>query len=297
MKQIPVKEIIDCLGNQVLRVIGDTEGKYIDNIADVAHVNETTLDWVNPSKKNKQVLAEKSNAIVLLVDEKVSAIAGKVLIYVNNPKRALAIVGNAFFVERPKPEIHPTAIVDQEAIIGESVHIGPYCVIGKAKIGNNCIIESFVRIYDNVEMGEGCHIYDNAVIGTPGFGMERDEDGNLFRFPQIGKVILGKYVDIGCQTCVDRGALSNTIIGDYSKIDSQCKIAHNNVIGKNVAITGSNSIAGSNNIEDDVWIGPNCSLKEWGHIEKGAFLGIGSVVIRNVREGDHVFGNPAENFF
>ena len=254
-------------------------------------------DWINPYKQNKQDIAEKSKAYVLLVDETIPPIVGKTLIRVKNPKVALAEVGNHFFVKAPMPGIHSTAIIDSEAQIGKNVTIGPYCVIRKAKIGANSIIESYVKIYDNVEMGENCHIYDSVVLGAPGFGWEKDENGNNFRFPQIGGVIIGNNVEIGCQSCVDRGALSDTVIGDYTKIDSDCKIAHNNIIGQNVVVTGSNSIAGSNVIEDNVWIGPNCSFKEWGHIGRGSFIGIGSVVITNVKEKERVFGNPAGKFF
>lgn len=293
-KKITIKEIIDFLGKDIIAIDGEINGKYIDNLADVANSNVTTLDWVSSSKKEKQVIAESSRAVVLLVDNSIAPIEGKVLIHVKCPKTALAKVGNEFFVEKPEPGIHPSAIIDKDAEIGDGVYIGPYCVIGKAKIGANTAIESFVRIYDDVEIGDYCHIFDNVVIGAPGFGWQKDDEGNRLRFPQLGKVIIGDHVDIGCLTCVDRGALSNTIIGDYTKIDSGCKIAHNNLIGNNVVITGGNCIAGSNEIEDDVWIGPNCSLKEWGHIGKGAFIGIGSVVVTNIKEGTRVFGNPAK---
>ena len=295
-KKISLTDVLDVLKADVSSVEGDINDSFIDNLADVEHVNTTTLDWVNPSKKNKQEIAEKSAAKVILVDNSVTAISGKILIKVKNPRTSLAKVGNAFFAEKPSTGIHPTALVDKDAIIGKNVHIGPYCVIGKAIIGDDCIIESFVRIYDSVEMGVGCHIYDNVVIGAPGFGLERDDEGNYFRFPQLGRVIIGNHVDIGCLSCVDRGALSDTIIGDYTKIDSVCKIAHNNKIGKNVAITGCNSIGGSNTIEDDVWIAPNSSLREWGHVGKGSFIGMGSVVVMKVKEGTRVFGNPAGKF-
>ena len=296
-KRIFINEIVLFLGEDVISIDGDYKAKYIDHIADIQHVDKTTLDWVNPTKKNKQEIAERSKAETVLVDSTITPIDGKILIHVKNPKTSLAKVGNKFFVDAYVPGIHPTAIIDNDAEIGENVYIGPYCVIRKAKIGANSIIESYVKIYDNVEMGENCHIYDSVVLGAPGFGWEKDENGNNFRFPQIGGVIIGNNVEIGCQSCVDRGALSDTVIGDYTKIDSDCKIAHNNIIGQNVVVTGSNSIAGSNVIEDNVWIGPNCSFKEWGHIGRGSFIGIGSVVITNVKEKERVFGNPAGKFF
>ena len=137
MKKISVTEIVKCLGKQLLKVSGNYEGVYVDNLADVAHVNANTLDWVNPAKENKQKMAEHSKARVIIVDDSVTEITGKVLIHVQNPKKALAMIGNVFFVQRPNPGIHPTAIVDEEAVIGKDVYIGPYAVVGKAEIGDD----------------------------------------------------------------------------------------------------------------------------------------------------------------
>ena len=230
-KKITIKEILQFLGERVLQVHGPVEGVYIDNLAEVERVNETTLDWIKPSKPNKQEIAEKSKASVLLVDAVVQPIDGKTLIVVKNPKVALAEIGNYFFVEKVMPGIHPTAIIHPEAKIGSNCHIGPYTVIGKATIGDNCVIDAHVRIYDDVVMGHDCVIKAGAVLGGVGFGYERDEEGNKFRFPQIGQLVIGDYVEVGSNTCIDRGALSDTMIGNYTKINNLCHIAHNNKIG------------------------------------------------------------------
>lgn len=297
IKRIYLSEILDFLGSRVLAVEGgsveELKELYINNLADVERVNETTLDWINPSKENKQQIAEGSKAKVLLVDEAIHPIEGKVLIHVKNPKVALADVGNQFFVEKPKPGIHPTAIVHPEAKIGKDVTIGAYTVIGKATIGENCIIDSNVRICDCVQMGNRCVIKGGAVIGGDGFGFEKDADGNRFRFPQLGGVVIGDDVEVGANTCIDRGSLADTIIGHHTKINNLCHIAHNNVIGNNVEITGCCNISGSNTIEDDVWISPNASIRGWIHIGKGATVGMGAVVVKNIPEGETWVGNPA----
>ena len=291
--KINVSKIISFLGDKVIGVEGEINDTYIDNLAEVERVTETTLDWINPSKQNKQAIAERTKAHVLLVDETILPIAGKVLIRVNNPKVALAEIGNHFFVEQPKAGIHPTAIIASDARIGKNVSIGAYCVIGKAVIGDDCVLDSNVRVYDDTVMGKGCVIKAGAVLGGAGFGYEKDADGNKFRFPQIGQLIMGDYVEVGANTCIDRGALADTIIGDYTKINNLCHIAHNNKIGRNVTITGCVNVSGSNVIDDDVWIAPNTSIRGWVHIGKGATAGMGAVVVKDIPEGETWVGNPA----
>lgn len=293
MNIITVKDVITCLGDQVQNVVGTLEGVFIDNLADVAHTNLTTLDWVNPSRKNKQEIVKKSPARVMLVDLSVEYVEGKVLIYVMNPKRALALVGNTFFVERPQTGIHPTAIVDPEAIIAENAHIGAFTVIGKATIGERTVISSNVRIYDNVSLGQDCFIKEGAVIGGAGFGFERDEDGNRFRFPQIGGVRIGDHVEIGANTCIDRGALSDTILEDYAKVDNLCHIAHNVHIGKNAVVVACAEVSGSCVIGEDTWVGPNACIRDQRTVGANSLIGMGSVVVKDIPDNEVWAGNPA----
>lgn len=292
--KVSVKEIIECLGTQVQNVAGTHEGYYIDNLADVAHVNLTTLDWVNPAKVNKQEIAENSPARVLLVDEDVTYVPGKVFIYVKNPKRALATVGNEFFVKKLIPGIHPTAILDDEAEIAETATIGAYAVIGKAKIGDGTVVSPFVRIYDNVTIGKECFIKEGAVIGGVGFGFERDEDGNRFRFPQIGGVKIGDHVDIGGNTCIDRGALSDTVLEDYVKVDNLCHIAHNAHIGKNAVVVACAEVSGSCSIGEETWVGPNACIRDQRNVGSNTLIGMGSVVVKHIGDNEVWAGNPAK---
>lgn len=293
VRRIELSEIVKFLGDRVLNISGSIEGVWIDNLAEVERVNKTTLDWINPLRPNKQQIAESSRANVMLVDTSVLPISNKILIAVKNPKAALAEIGNHFFVEKIKPGIHPTAIIHPEAQIGKEVSVGPFCVIGKAVIGDGSVLDSNVRVHDDVVMGRNCVIKAGAVLGGAGFGYERDEEGNKFRFPQIGQLIMGDNVEVGSNTCIDRGALADTVIGDYTKINNLCHIAHNNKIGKNVTITGCVNISGSNVIDDNVWIAPNASIRGWLHIGEGSTVGMAAVVVKDIPANETWVGNPA----
>lgn len=292
-KKISIEDILGFLNDKVIRVFGETSGVFIDNLADSGSVCGSTLDWVKSSNPNKQSIVENSPARVMLVDSEVMPVPSKTLIVVRNPKYCLAIIGNYFFVEKAEIGIHPTAIIDPEAIIGSNVSIGPYSVIGKASIGDYCVIDSNVRIYDGTILGHDCVIKSGSVLGGSGFGYEKDEEGNRFRFPQIGGLLVGNFVEVGSNSCIDRGALSDTVIGDYTKINNLCHIAHNNRIGQNVCITGCVNISGSNIIDDNVWIAPNASIKGWVHIGEKAVIGMGAVVIKDIPAGETWVGNPA----
>ena len=295
---ISLDRIIEFLSDELINVYGDPESVIVKHLSEPERVDEFTLDWINPIKQEKQKIAETSKAKVVIADKEVLFSEtlknqGKVLLIVDNPKLAIAKVGNEFFVERPTPGIHPSAIVHPDAQIGENVFIGANSVIENCIIGDDTIIDTNVHIYSTVIIGKNCSVKSGAVLGGMGFGFEKDENGNLFRFPQIGNLFIGDYVEIGANTCIDRGALSDTVIGDHCKLNNLCHIAHNNKIGKNVVITEHVVIAGSNIIEDDVWIAPNASIRGWLTIGKGATVGMGAVVVKDIPAGETWVGNPA----
>jgi UDP-3-O-[3-hydroxymyristoyl] glucosamine N-acyltransferase len=297
-KNIDLKDIISFLESELMTVYGEPDSVVVRHLRDPEHVDEFTLDWINPAKQEKQKVAEASKAKAIIVDKEVVFSEtlknqGKVLLVVDNPKLAIAKVGNEFFVEKPTPGIHPSAVIHPDAQIGENVFVGANTVIENCTIGDDTIIDANVHIYSPVIIGKHCSVKSGAVLGGMGFGFEKDENGNLFRFPQIGNLFIGDYVEIGANTCIDRGALSDTVIGDYCKINNLCHIAHNNKIGKNVVITAQVNISGSNVIENGVWIAPNASIRGWLTIGKGATIGMGAVVTKDVPAGETWVGNPA----
>ncbi len=144
--------------------------------------------------------------------------------------------------------------IGEDVIIGDNVSIGANVVIGNGvKIGANSVIYPLVSIYPNTTIGENCILHSNCVIGSDGFGYA-NKQGEWIKIPQTGGVIIGNDVEVGANTCIDRGALKNTIIRDGVKIDNLCHIAHNVDVGENTAMAAFTGIAGSTTI------GKNCTF-------------------------------------
>lgn len=298
IRKVLISEIIEFLGDDIKASFGNTEGLWIDNITNVDRVNERSLDWINPAKANKQEIAESSNARVLLVDEEVYYSDSireqeKVLLVVDNPKLALMKIIKRFFIESFAPGIHPSAYIHPEAEIGENVYIGPNCYIGKCKIGDNNVIHSGVHIYDRSIIGNNNVIHSGALICVDGLGCMRLKGGNLEEFPQIGGVVIGDDCYIGGNTHIASGSLSDTVIEDGCKINGMCFIGSNDILHKNVWITGSTMLAGSVEVGANTTIFSRVVVRDWCKIGENVTIGMGSVVTKNVPDGETWFGSPA----
>ena len=188
----------------------------------------------------------------------------------------------------------------KNVLIGRNVSIGRNCFIG-----HNSIVESCVIIGDDCKIGSNSiirnaiiknnvNILDNCVIGKKGFGFFPKKNENL-RFPHIGIVEINENCEIGCGSTIDRGSLSNTIIGKNTFLDNQIHIAHNVKIGENTIIAGQVGIAGSSIIGNNVKIGGQAGIS--GHLQIGnnVEIGGGSGVIKSIPDNSKVMGYPAKN--
>ena len=213
-----------------------------------------------------------------------------------NPRLDFLRVVGSFFAEKDIPTgIHPSANIEQGAIIGQNVSIGAHCHIGaKVKIGDNTTILPNCSIYGKVTIGCDCYIKPGVVIGGPGFGFEKDENGIPVHFPHTGEVIIRDDVYIGANTTIDRGTIDATVIENHVKIDNLVHIAHNCKIGANTIITGGAFVSGGVQVGKNVWIAPNSSIHQQVKIGDNSKVGIGAVILKNVKDGDTVFGNPAK---
>ena len=188
----------------------------------------------------------------------------------------------------------------QNILIGKKVKIGSNCSIGhntiiesNVVIGNNCSIGSNV-IIRNTLIKNNVSILDGCVIGKKGFGFFPSKNGNI-RYPHIGIVIIEDNCEIGCGSTIDRGSLSNTVIGKNTFIDNQVHIAHNNKIGENCIIAGQVGFAGSSKFGNNVMIGGQAGIS--GHLKVGnnVQIGGGSGVIKNIADNTKVMGYPAKD--
>lgn len=298
IRRIEISQLINFLGSSLIKVEGPIESVYIDNITDIHNVNSTSLDWVNPRKEGKQDIAETSKANVLLVDDSIEYSKcmydkGKTLLYVSNPRNILGLIVHAFFVEKKVPNIHPSAIIHREAIIDSTAYIAAGCVVGKSIIGANTVLMANVVIYDDVTIGNNCLIQAGVVIGTDGLGCSRDKEGKLTKFPHIGGVVIGNDVEIGANTQIAKGSLSDTIIEDGCKMNGMCFIAHNCHLKKNVWITGNTMLCGSVNVGKNTTIFSSVIIRDQRTIGECVTIGMGAVVTKNIPDGETWIGNPA----
>lgn len=297
-KCVNLEEILGFLGNKVQGVYGPVTNVVIDNIPDADHVTESSLDWVNPSKDNKQDIVKKSKAKVLLVDDSVNynkdlSETGKTIIIVEQPRNVIGEIASHFFLRKYEAGIHPSAVVDKAAVIAPSAHVGAGCVIGKAQIGANSVLMPNVVIYDDVIIGDNCIIQAGAIIGTDGLGCVRDKNGKLTKFPHLGGVVIGDDVEIGANCQIAKGAFSDTIIENGCKINGLCFVAHNNHLEENVWITGDTMLCGSVHVKRNATIFSNVIIREQRVLGEKVVVGMGAVVTKNIPDGETWIGAPA----
>ena len=221
---------------------------------------------------------------------------GQQLFFVENPKYTLVQVMSHIYKKKKLTGISPTAVISESSKVGSNCYIGNFTEIGdNCQIGDNTVIRNRVSIVENCVIGEGCIIDPGVTIGDDGFAFVRHRTGELERFPHLKGVKIGNNVDIGGNSNIDRGSLSDTIIGDGTKIDALVHIAHNVTIGKNCQLTAGTVIGGSTVIGNMSWTGLNSTMKDRLKVGRDVLIGAGSAVIHDVPDGDIVAGVPAKS--
>lgn len=264
-------------------------------------------------RRHAGALAGTRAGAVLVAEEHAAAVpAGCVALLTPTPQLAFARVAALFHPHPPAvPGIHPTAAVAPDAVIAEGCEIGPFAVIGpRADLGPGCIIGPHAMVGAGCVVGPGCILrahasmehclagagvvlHQGARVGNEGFGFVTTKAGEHVTVPQLGRVILGDGVEIGANSCVDRGAGGDTILGPGTRLDNLVQIGHNVRTGRGCVIVAQVGIAGSVELGNFVVIAGQAGLA--GHITlgDGARVGAQAGVSQDVPAGTDVVGSPA----
>ena len=262
--------------------------KYLENL------KKSNVKYVVSSVKHKDLIKKYCEPIIVKNVLKSVSLITK-LFYPNSLDDSID-----FQVNKPIKKLFKKIKFGNNVLIGKNVKIGINSIIGhnsiiesKVIIGSNCIIGNNVIIKNSI-LGNNVRVLDGAIIGKKGFGFSHEKNINI-RYPHIGMVIIKDNAEIGCNNTIDRGSLSNTVIGKNTFIDNQVHIAHNVKIGDNCIITGQVGFAGSSSIGNNVLIGGQAGIS--GHIKIGnnVQIGGGSGVIKNIPDNSKVMGYPAKD--
>lgn len=297
MTQFTLAQLAKMLGAELR---GDAE-KNIFGLATLQEANANQLSFLANAQYRKQLEHSQAGALLLSASD-AADYKGNCLV-VADPYLAYAKISH-YFDRSPKPfaGIHPSAVIadsalvdstasigpgvviEDDAVIGAEVKIGAHCVIGaRSRIADYGRLAAHVTLYHDVTIGQRVTIQSGAVIGGEGFGFANHQ-GVWHKIAQIGGVTIGDDVEIGANTCIDRGALSDTLIGNGVKLDNHIQIAHNVQIGDNTAIAACVGISGS------AKIGRNCMLAGGvglvGHIDicDGVFITGMTMVTHSITE-------------
>lgn len=282
----------------------------ISGISTLEAARPGELAFAEHEKYAPQVRGTRASAVI--VSKQFPPIERKNLLRVSNPRAAFVKV--MYLFQSPTPSmtgIHPTAIIDPSAVLGEGVAIGEHAVVrAGARIGARTLIDSGVHIGSGVVLGEECVIAPNVVIrygtrigsrvilhggtviGGDGFGYVWS-GGRHMKIPQLGNVVIEDDVELGCNVCVDRATFGSTIIKRGTKVDNLVQIAHNDVIGEDVIITGQAGLSGSVTVGNRAMFGGQSGVVDHVTIGEDARIGAGTPVIKDVKPGETVWGFPS----
>ncbi|MCL2627073.1 MAG: hypothetical protein FWD44_00035 [Oscillospiraceae bacterium] len=293
---INLSEITDFLcNNNIVYKFHGNKNLIVQHYCPISILKDHSMTWMRSlNEQDMEKIANHKNILLICNNFEYSQYQQINFLFVDNPHKVFFILLENFFTT-PKnnaSSFSSTSVVETRCI-GEGISVGHHTYIApNVKIGNNVQIGSNVTIENNVCIGNHTVIESGVVIGACGFGHYVDNNGKNVRVPHLGGVRIGKHVNIGANTTIARGTLSDTIINDYVKIDNLCHIAHNVVINDNVLIAGGTVIGGSTIINEDVWLS-SCKIANSLVIGAHSYIGGGSIVTKNIPENKFAVGYPA----
>ncbi|MCB9989164.1 MAG: UDP-3-O-(3-hydroxymyristoyl)glucosamine N-acyltransferase [Rhodospirillales bacterium] len=274
-------------------VQGDPETVVAD-VAALDHAGPDDISFLDNIRYKEQFAVTKAAACIVAQEMCDLAPNGLALLVSPHPYKSYAKVAQAFYPQEtsPEPYISPQAIIDPTAKIGAGCVIEAGAVIGPhVELGDCCRIGANATISYAV-IGAYVRIYPGARIGQDGFGFAIDPAGHV-KVPQLGRVVIGDHVEIGANSCIDRGAGPDTVIGQGTWIDNLVQIGHNVKIGKGCVIVAQVGISGSTVIDDYAVIAGQAGVAGHLHIGMGARIAAQAGIMRDVPAGAEVMGAPA----
>jgi UDP-3-O-[3-hydroxymyristoyl] glucosamine N-acyltransferase len=259
--------IVDALGGTLEAA---DRGVEILRIAPLDSAGAGDLSFLNNPRYQPQLAASRAACVIVAPAMREAALSRGACIVTDEPYVYFARVTQLW--KRAHAQqlqlqggIHPSAVVDEAAEVHPSATIGPLCVVERgAIIGAQTVLKSRVTVGERCRIGERCLIHPGVVIGADGFGFA-PQRGQWVKIEQLGAVCIGDDVEIGANTCIDRGALEDTVIEEGVKLDNLIQIAHNVRIGRHTAMAGCSGVAGSTTIGAYCTIGGAASIL--GHLE------------------------------
>ena len=284
----------------------------IHDVAPLETAGPDALSFLDNPKYAEAFRNSTAGACVIAAKLAGDAPKGMALLLSERPYRSYAHIARAFYpgTNAGTSSHHPSALVDASATIGDGCTIGPNAVIAAAvtlgdrvRVGAGTVIEDAVSVgadsdiganasLSHCEIGTHCLLHPGVRIGQRGFGFDMSPEGHL-DVPQLGRVIIGNGVEIGANSCIDRGSGPDTVIGDGCKIDNLVQIGHNVHMGKGCVVVAQSGIAGSAELEDFVVLAGQSGVAGHIRIAAGTQIAARSGAMRDTNPGDKLAGNPA----
>jgi UDP-3-O-[3-hydroxymyristoyl] glucosamine N-acyltransferase len=281
--------IVDALGGELH---GDA-ALSIERLAPLQNAQPDALSFLSHPKYQQELAASKAACVIVSPAMREAAAARGAFIVTPDPYFYFARLTQLWKAHHARPEadrIHPSAVIHAEAQVDATARIGALCVVERgARIGAGTVLKSRVTVSEDCFIGERCLLHPGVVIGADGFGLAPHE-GRWVKIEQLGAVRIGNDVEIGANTCIDRGALDDTVIEDGVKLDNLIQIGHNVRVGKNTAMAGCVGVAGS------AVIGANCTFGGGaivlGHltVADGVHISAATVVTRSIHKAGQYTG-------
>jgi UDP-3-O-[3-hydroxymyristoyl] glucosamine N-acyltransferase len=276
-------QIIASLGG---RLIGDPQ-HLIQKLAPLDTAQADALSFLSNPKYQSQLATTQAGCVIVSPAVAEATDVQTALIVVDNPYHYFARLTQLWRQHLPKddaPLVHPSAVIHPSASVHATARIGPLCVVERgAHIGANTWLKSGITVGEDCHIGERCIVHAGVVIGADGFGFAMFE-GRWEKIEQLGAVRIGNDVEIGANTCIDRGALDDTVLEDGVKLDNLVQIGHNVHVGANTAMAGCAGVAGSARIGANCTVGGGAVVLGHLQLADGVHISAASVVMRSIRQ-------------